>query len=352
MNEGHTRAEVGLDQKRTKLPHKRFICCFHNGPGRKCAGTDETISEVIKKLSEQHDIHVCDRCWSLKETPGENDLVHGVTCRDYCLSPQCHGASPMAGHGHRHEFDQKTCGRKTSRVRPGDGEAVYRFIYLLVHPTLKVPGEILTARRSGHLDSVSRQGRRKPNRDELSVRVDDLEKKLDEGEKRNAANTARIEQLDRDLTAEVARNKELEKQKRRIVGMLSDALRTGTFRDRGGHLSLRERVREDAPEALGYELHSIPTPSTPSGSQRSGSTPSQDDGPMLVRGNGALDARIKTPEHGRSVHPSYGDDLEQLAVQDFAMDACFDNYDMDYGWLALAGGSGGDGNSSSIALND
>lgn len=75
-DDGHTRAEVKLDPKRTKLPSWRFICCFQKGPSRKCSGTGETISEVIKKLSDQHDIHVCDRCWSLKNTSAEADTVH------------------------------------------------------------------------------------------------------------------------------------------------------------------------------------------------------------------------------------------------------------------------------------
>jgi hypothetical protein len=275
--EGDTRAATGLEHKRIKLPDNRFICCFHNRPGQECSGTDETVSEVIKKLAEHHNTHVCDRCWSLKEVRGEPDLVHGVTCRDYCLSPQCHDVSRTVGH--RHEFDQRLCGRKTSRVRPGDSEAVFRFIYSLVHPDLDTPADVYTSMRSSHLGSISRQGRRKPTREELTVRADDLEKKLEEGEKQNATNAARIAQLEQDFGKQTALICELEKQKRRIIVMLSDALRTGNFPDRGGHLSLRERVREDAPDALSFESHSVLTPATSSGSQRS-DTPMRNEATM------------------------------------------------------------------------
>jgi hypothetical protein len=237
-NEEHARTEIGMSRKRTKLSSFKFICCFHNGPGRKCSGTDDTISEVLKKLSEQHDTQVCDRCWVLKIKDESSGLfVHpdgDQACLDHCLSPQCHKTTPATGH--RHLFDQNACGTKTSRVRPGDSEAVYRFIFRLVHAELDPPSKVLTAEHSLHLDAVPRQSRRKLNREELTQRANDLEKRLELGEQQNLENAVRIMQLEQQLadaqqatrTAE-EKNAALEKQNRRIVAMLKDALRTGMF---------------------------------------------------------------------------------------------------------------------------
>ena len=252
-------AELAVNRKRNKLSSSRFICCFHNGPGRKCSGTDDSISEVLKKLSEQHDTHVCDRCWVLKVKDESSGLfVHpndNQACLDHCLSPQCNRSASTIGH--RHLFDQITCGTKTSRVRPGDSEAVYRFVFRLVHPELDCPASILTTNHSLHLDAVPRQSRRKLNREELTARANDLERRLEAGEQQNAVNALRITHLEQELAdAHLAtaraeeKNAQLEKQIRRIVAMLSDALRTGEFWDSDDHSSLLRRVEEDAPGAL------------------------------------------------------------------------------------------------------
>ena len=285
-NEDHARAEITVDRKRTKLSNLRFICCFHNGPGRKCSGTDETISEVLKKLSEQHDTHVCDRCWVLKvkdESSGLPVHPHGSeTCLDYCLSPQCHGFTPTIGY--RHRFDKSICKTKTSRVRPGDGEAVYRFIFRLVHREFDLPASVWTTEHSLHLDAVPRQGRRKPNKEELTARANDLEKRLEAGERQNAVNADRMKQLEQALAdahratiAAEEKNAALEKQNRRIVAMLSDALRTGLFLDKLERQSLLRRVEEDAPGALVHQSQSLLTPSASVQSEISSATPARGD---------------------------------------------------------------------------
>jgi hypothetical protein len=266
-DDGVARTEVCVDEKRSRLPCKRFICCFHKEPGRECPGTDETTSEVLKKLSEHHDTHVCDRCWVLKvKDKPSGRLVH-ADCVDHCLSPQCHKTTPTIGH--RHKFDRETCGgRKTSRVRPGDGEAVYRFIFSLVHPTLESPAEVVTAEHSLHLGAVPRQGRRKATREELTAQADLLGERLEDLENRHAERTGEIDILKQQLQdahSTIVRDREktatLEAKMRRVVAILGDALRTGEFRDQQGHRSLLMRVGEDAPDAL--SLLSQPSLSPP-----------------------------------------------------------------------------------------
>lgn len=280
--EDRARAAIAVSRKRNKLSSSRFICCFHNGPGRKCSGTDDSISEVVKRLSEQHDTRVCDRCWVLKvKDKSSGRFVHpndNQACLDHCLSPQCHKSSSTIGH--RHLFDQNTCGTKTSRVRPGDSEAVYRFIFRLVHPGLDCPASVLTTEHSLHLDAVPRQSRRKLNRKELAARANDLERRLEIGEQENAVNALRITHLEQEL-AEVhlataraeEKNAQLEKQTRRIVAMLSDALRTGVFLNSQDHQSLLRRVEEDAPGALVHQSQSLLTPSASDRSRNSSATP-------------------------------------------------------------------------------
>lgn len=281
-NKDHARAEIGVSRKRTKLSSLRFVCCFHNGPGRKCSGTDDSISEVLKKLSEQHDTHVCDRCWVLKVKDESSGLfVHpndDQSCIDHCLSPQCHKTSSSIGN--RHEFDPKICGTKTSRVRPGDGEAIYRFVFRLVHPELMCPASVLTAEHILHLDVVPRQSRRKLNKEEITARANDLEIRLGAGEQENAAHAIRIELLERNLAAAhlattraEEKNAALEKQSRRIVAMLSDALRTGVFLNNLDHQSLLRRVEEDAPGALIHQSQSLLTPPESNRSRDPSATP-------------------------------------------------------------------------------
>lgn len=231
----------------SKLAVQRFICCFQSGPGQKCSGTDETISEVIKSLSHFHDTHICDRCWTLKSRNEHDALVHGVTCDDYCLSPKCRDAIPTIGD--RHKFRQNTCGRRTSRVGPQDREAVFRFIFRLVHPTIDMPDTVFAHQRTSHMNETARQFRRrlrKPSREELTAMLDNLAAKLDESH----ASSVQIRELERRLALAGTNIRDLERQNGEIIALLSDALRTGTFHDQHSHNSLLRRVDRAAPSAL------------------------------------------------------------------------------------------------------
>lgn len=277
-----TRALVTVSEKRSKATSKRFICCFQNGPGRKCSGTDETISEVIKKLSDWHDTHVCDHCWVLKVKDKQSGrFVHPDNeemCQDYCLSPQCHSASPNIAH--RHKFDQRTCGTKTSRVRPGDSEAVFRFIFQLVHPALQAPLIVFTDEYKLHLDAVPRQCRRKPNFEEVTAAANDLRQDLQELGRRLKAEVDEKKRLELEV-AELKRRTEKHDEKianseartRRIIAILGDALRTGRFPDQAGHFSLLERTQEDAPSALNFRTQALLTPTASNNSSWSTTTP-------------------------------------------------------------------------------
>lgn len=142
------------------------------------------------------------------------------------------------------------------------------------------PASVLTAEHALHLDAVPRQSRRKLNKEELTARANDLEIRLGAGEQQNAANAIRIEILERNLTdAHLAttraeeKNAALEKQSRRIVAMLSDALRTSVFLNNLDHQSLLRRIEEDAPGALIHHSQSLTTPCTSDRSQNSLATP-------------------------------------------------------------------------------
>jgi hypothetical protein len=308
-SEDNARTAVGLSNKKAKISCERFICCFQNGPGRACPGTDARISDVVKNLADKHKIHICDICWVLKvkDEPSGNFVHPGgdQPCQDHCLSPRCGNTGLTIGH--RHLFDPQTCGNgklKTSRVSPIDREAAYRFIFRLVHPTREPTGPVLTADNSHHFDTVPRQGNRKPTREELQIRANDLESKIEAGDKHNVANAARIEQLERDDIAKVARIEdlkrelaaekkklsELQKQQRRIVLVLGEALQAGTFlTDSAAYRNLRERVIDYAPDALSFESQLLLTPPTSNDSQRSSTTPTQDDANISSAGQGTQD---------------------------------------------------------------
>lgn len=143
------------------------------------------------------------------------------------------------------------------------------------------PSSVLTAEHALHLDAVPRQSRRKLNKEELAARANDLEKRLEAGEQQNAVNAVRIALLEQDLVdahRATARAEEriaaLEKQSRRIVAMLSDALRTGVFLNALDHQSLLRRVEEDArtPSSISPNL---PTPSASDRSRNSSATPAR-----------------------------------------------------------------------------
>jgi hypothetical protein len=356
-NDDGARAEVCLGEKRSRPSRKRFVCCFRSGPGQKCSGTDDTISEVLKNLSEQHNTHVCDCCWVRKvKDESSGRFVHppdALDCRDHCLSPQCHRTTPTIGH--RHKFDQGTCKTKTSRVRPGDGEAVYRFVFSLVHPTLESPAEVVTAEYSLHLGAVPRQGRRRANREELTAQADLLGEILEDLDKKHAQRTGEIDRLEQELLgahSKIERDKEktasLEAKMRRVVAILGDALRTGEFRDQQGHRSLLMRVGEDAPDALSLLSHPSPSPPDSTNGQQPSFLPTrektnataecqlfQNAYPMIAN-SAALD---KTP-HGNS--------LEIRTSQVPATGMNVGDQEMEIDWLNLLDESG---NTSNISAN-
>lgn len=219
-------------------------------------------------------------------------------------------------------------------MRPTDAKAIYRFVYLLVHPSLEVPAEILTSRRSGHLDSVPRQGRRKPTREELTARIDSLERTLEEGDKQNVANVVHIERLERELAAGKEKTSELEKQKRRIIAMLSDALRTGMFPDQSGHNSLIGRVEEDAPSALDYRTQSLLTPSDSDGTP-SGKAP---DG--VGQRPASQAAACQGPTQAGLLQGSCDTGLDDDPSQTLSSDLYLGGHGVEFSWLELFNESG------------
>jgi hypothetical protein len=345
-----TRGDIMSSEKRPKLTCKRFKCCFENGPGRKCAGTDESILDVIRKLSEQHDIRICDRCWVLKVKHEPSGFFEhpddSLECQDHCLSPQCHGTAPTIGS--RHIFDQRICKTKTSRVRPRDSEAVYRFIHQLVHPSLEVPAEVFTSKHAGHLDSVARQGRRKPTREELAAQADALAERLEEGDRQMIAKLDHINQLERklaeahdgterekgkvvDLEAQMSRDKA---QSRKIVAMLGDALRTGTFTDRSGHLSLLGRVEEDAPNALSYLQNCDQTPPRSASSQQPSEIPARCEVDIIQNSD------PNVPKDVGSLGTPHDTEFLTQATQFSLPEVDLVDQEMNSDWFNLIGGSG------------
>jgi hypothetical protein len=352
LNEGGARV---YGAKPSRLPCRRFVCCFRHGPMRECSGTDETISEVLKNLSEQHDTHVCGRCWVLKIKDRSSGLfVHPndvLGCLDHCLSPQCYKTAPMIGH--RHKFDPETCKTKTSRVRPGDGEAIYRFIFSLVHPTLEPPLEVITAERSLHLDGVPRQGRRKATREVLSIQADFTGKKLEDLEKRYAEGTDQITRLEQELSEaheKIKRDREktasLEAQMRRVVAILGDALRIGEFQDQQGHRSLLMRVGEDAPGALGLPHHSLPTSPRSMNGQQPGATPTRAEAGAEGLWQPLQDARHLMHSSVAFGKTSHIDSLWPRTFQGATMDMSLGDQNVDVNWFDLLDGPGDSSNVS------
>jgi hypothetical protein len=346
-NDGDARAELSLGEKQSRLACKRFVCCFHKGPGQPCSGTDETISEVLKKLSEQHDTYVCDRCWVLKVKHERSGLFvhppHVLDCLDHCLSPQCHKTTPTIGH--RHEFDPGTCKTKTSRVRPGDSEAVFRFIFSLVHPTLESPAEVVTAQHSLHLGAVPRQGRRKATREELTAQADLLGENLEDLERKYIEatdHTNRLKQELSDVQSTIESDKEktssLEAKLRRVIAILGDALRTGEFRDQQGHRSLLMRVGEDAPDAL--SLLSYPLPSPPE------STNGQQPSFMSTREktNTAAQCQLFQDAYPMNLKSAALDKTLTSQIPAMGINVADQEMDIDWDWLNLLGNSGNTSN--------
>lgn len=347
-NDEGARVDFELSDKRSKPTIKRFLCCFENGHGRNCSGTDESISEVIKKLSERHNKHVCDRCWALKVTnPVPGDIVHeggDEVWRDHCLSPQCHNTAPDIGY--RHAIDQSICGTKTTRVRPRDSEAVCRFIFQLVHPALEIPEAVFTTKHSLHLDVVPRQGRRRATREELTVLAEDLSLRLEGLEEQFTGKLGQLDSLEQhlvnarhDLEKQQERNLYLEALMRRVVAILSDALRTGEYRDPSGHLNLLARVKEDAPDALSFLSQSLPTPPASANNPQSGlvSMPDETSKTDQIQTLHNAYLQVSNSDASRETHPSDG--LDSRATGDVAQDVLSDQ-DRNNGWFDFLADSG------------
>jgi hypothetical protein len=251
-DEDHSRATVKT--KRKKPVHDReqmLICCFKDDSQTPCSGTDKSVGEVIERLASSHHVFICKTCWVLLIESESGDNVHpdGVECVAHCLSPRCLG-DPATTTGQKHRFSTKSCGTKTGRPRPEDRESIYRYIFKLVHPTREIPANVFTTGRTPHLGMNARQGKRKPTRDELEWRVQDLNEQFEELRKRDSANTRKLEALSRDLEAERNITNQMKKKMQRLQDIIVDALQPGMIVNEAWGRSLRRRTERDAPEAL------------------------------------------------------------------------------------------------------
>jgi hypothetical protein len=213
----------------------------------------------------------------------------------------------------------------------------------MVHTTLQAPAEVYLSKHALHLDATPRTRRRKATREELSLAAGNLGKRLEELDEQCAAATARTKHLEkelanahRNLLSEREKSASLEKQMRRVVAMLSDALRTGMFTDHFGHLSLLGRVAEDAPSALDYQSQSLLTPSVSERSQRS-SAVSLGKETSMSRSNRTSPAAASGPDssHDTSLQPPCNMDLGDHSIQDFTSNLRLDGHGMDPSWLDL-----------------
>jgi hypothetical protein len=292
-NEDQLHASVGtMPILSTCDNRQRLICCFKSAPSGPCPGTDKTISDVLRTLVKFHGIHICKHCWVLLIKNNAGAIVHpDIKCVNHCLSPRCHGSkmqdntSPL---GQRHLFDRYTCGTESSRSRPEDLEAIFRFIFSLVQPDCEQPVQVFTVEKIPHLGMTPRQGHRKTTREELAMQAHELTEKIEELRKADCAKSENTNRLERDLDSAKAAvqtlmiaNSNLESRMRRVVAILGDALRTGEFRDRIGHSSLLMRAKEDAPDALALLSQTVPTPPESADSQQRSASAFQDEASKL-----------------------------------------------------------------------
>jgi hypothetical protein len=181
---------------------------------------------------------------------------------------------------------------------------------------------ILTSNTSVHINTKRRKGNRGPTKKELQRRVNDLERRVREGEEHNIANAKRIGHLEKELATqrgelatEQGRVSNLQILQKRIFFVLGDALRTGTFTDQDGYHSLRGREDDCVLTARSLESQSLPTPPTSNGSQRSSTTPIRDD-PNIPRGEEAIqDAYRQAACQDASLQSSYDSSSEPDAIQ-------------------------------------
>jgi len=253
---------------------QRLICCFKDDSLTPCSGTDKSICEVIEKLATSHNRFVCKTCYVSLAESDSGEKVHpaGVECIEQCLSPRCLEGKPRSV-DQKHRFDTKTCGTKTGRPRPEDRESIFRYIFRLVHAR-EAPADVFTIGKAPHWDMIPRQGNRKPTRDELESRVRRLSEELEELSKRDSASTKQIDVLTRNLETERTNNSNLAERMQRLQDIIADAIRPGTLNDEHWHRSILQRVRRDAPDALGSAQPQPQTLPTPPASMRGSQKPS------------------------------------------------------------------------------
>lgn len=172
-NDDHSCVALHSLVKQAMPESKKLICCFRYDSEEPCGGTDKNVSEVVAMLARWHATYICERCWVLLRKDGSGRLLHpnpDNDCIDYCLSPRCQndtGTVVASSVARRHVFNRQTCGTKSSRVRPRDSEAAFRFIFSLVHQDTEPPPDVFTTDHLPHRDAAPKQGRRKATRVEL-----------------------------------------------------------------------------------------------------------------------------------------------------------------------------------------
>jgi len=284
---GEDRCQPTLKQSQKRARpgvNERLICCFKDDLHDPCPGTDKTISDIVRTLAKFHNIHICRNCWVLLVRDDSGRALHpSDDCVNHCLSPRCLGekardTTPPTDH--RHLFVPSRCGTQSSRSRPEDLEAIYRFIFSLVQPASQQPTHVFATEVRPHVGMIARQGRRKPGRDVLTVEVEELGRQLEELRQQHVTEVDLINRLKRDIQDAQEKtnrldekNSTLQARMRRIVAILGDAMRIGVYYDEHSHRSLVGRITEDAPDALKFlaePLFSLPDSAQ---SDRSGTAP-------------------------------------------------------------------------------
>jgi hypothetical protein len=324
-SENSTLTAIKPSLKKAKC--ERFVCCFKDDPDQPCPGTDATLGAVIKSLADKHHIYICSICYVLgAKDELSGDFVHpdnNQLCQPHCLSPRCFKTGLTIEQ--RHLFNQRTCGkgnRKTSRINSEDSEPAVRFIFHLARPTQHQMESILTSDNSVHNNTKRRKSNRGPTKEALQKRVEDLDRRVGEGEEHNIAKTARIRQLEQELATERSRVAaegkrvfELETLQSRIFLLLGDALRKGTFTDQADYDSLRKRENDCVQTADSLKPQSLPTPPTSNSSQRSSTTPIRDDANVSRGDQATQDAFGQDACHDASLQSSYDSGSEHNAAQ-------------------------------------
>jgi hypothetical protein len=134
-----------------------------------------------------------------------------------------------------------------------------------------------------------------------------------------------------DLEAQMSRDKA---QSRRIVAMLGDALRTGTFTDRSGHLSLLGRVEEYAPNALSYLQNCDQTPPRSASSQQPSEIPARCEVDIIQNSD------PNVPKDVGSLGTPHDTDFLAQATQFSLPEVDLVDQEMNSDWFNLIGGSG------------